>query len=81
MDPNFTQFPPLTEEQLHEVGGGSYQTRLARQYGTNLVNLFANNANNGNDTVQLYNQRRSQAPAHVYCYFWDQVHVIRLGII
>ena len=74
LDSNFTQFPPLTEEQLHEIACGSYQTSLARQYGTNIVNLEANNNGPANDNVQNFNNRRSQPPRHVYCFFWDQVN-------
>ena len=63
----------MTEEQLHEIGCGSYQTKLARQYATNLVNLDANANGPANQSIQQFNHLRSRSPADVYCFYWDQV--------
>ena len=52
---------------------GTYQPELARQYVTNMVNLAANANGQNNQTIQLFNQARSQAPVHFPCFFWDQV--------
>ena len=60
-------------EHLYEISCGTYQPELARQYVTNMVNLAANANAQNNQSIQLFNQARSQAPVHVPCFFWDQV--------
>ena len=60
-------------EHLYEISCGTYQPELARQYVTNMVNLAANANGQNNQSIQLFNQARSQAPVHVPCFFWDQV--------
>ena len=60
-------------EHLHEISCGTYQPELSRQYTTNIVNQAANANGPNNQTIQAFNQARSQAPAQVPCYYWDQI--------
>ena len=59
-------------EQLYEISCGTYQPGLSRQYTTNLVNLSANANGPNNQSVQMFNQARSQRPGHVPCFYFDQ---------